>query len=71
LAQLAPGGVESLVSKRSRRYRELGLAGKSLDDEAWLQLLSREPMMLRRPLVTDGRRLVIGYDADGLAQWAE
>lgn len=61
LARLA-GGIEHLVSTRSPAYRELGLAGKELTDDEWIQLFQTEPRLLRRPIVTDGKRIVIGYD---------
>lgn len=66
LAERTPGGVLDLVSKRSVRYRELGLKDRELSTEEWLDLLEKEPKMLRRPLVVGGDKLVIGYDETGL-----
>lgn len=63
MARLAPGGEADLVSRRSVRYRELGLAHQDHSPAQWRSILSREPMLLRRPLLTDGARLVIGYNA--------
>lgn len=57
-----------LVSKRSVRYRELGLKDQELTADAWLDLLAKEPKMLRRPLIVGGDTLVIGYDEKGLKQ---
>lgn len=61
LARLA-GGVEHLVSTRSPAYRELKLAGQELSEAEWVKLFQSEPRLLRRPIVTDGKRIVIGYD---------
>lgn len=61
LAKLV-GGVHNLVSTKGRRYEELGLAAKSLDEEEWVALLASDPKLWRRPVVTDGDRVVIGYD---------
>ncbi len=63
MARLAPGGATDLLSRRSARYRELGLEGVDLSEAEWCALLSRESRLLKRPLLTDGSRLVIGYDA--------
>jgi len=66
MAALHPKGALGLLSTRSIRYRELGLAGHSLTDNELLDLLAREPKLLRRPLITDGQRLVVGFDRAGL-----
>lgn len=66
LAELAPGGVKDLLSTRGRKYRELGLKDRDLADGELLDLMVEEPGLLRRPLVTDGEQLVIGYKEDAL-----
>lgn len=65
LAKLA-GGVEQLVSTKGRRFQALGLEGKSLSEAEWVALLHKEPGLWRRPIVTDGQRIVIGYDEQKL-----
>lgn len=64
------GGVQNLVSTRSVRYRELGLADKHLTDEDWVQLLVQEPGLWRRPIAVKGDRVVIGFDAGALEELA-
>ena len=67
LASRLPGGASDLLSRRSVRYRELGLAGREPEGEPLLDLLAREPHLLRRPIVSDGRHTVVGFDRAGLA----
>lgn len=71
MAALRPGGARDLLSTRSRRYQEMKEEVAGLEGDALLELLAREPKMLRRPLITDGRRCVVGYDPDGLAAMFE
>ncbi len=66
LAAIAPGGVQALVSPRSVRYRELGLATQTLSDDEWVALLAREPGIWRRPIAVKGNRMVIGFDREAL-----
>lgn len=66
LAKLLPGGVRDLISPRSRRFRELGLAGQELSDEEWIALLAREPGLWRRPITVRGQRAVVGWDEKAL-----
>ncbi len=68
MASGLPGGCGALVSPRSVRWRELGLDLGMLAEPELLDLLSREPRILRRPLVTDGRRTVVGWDPGSLAE---
>lgn len=67
LARLA-GGLEPLISKRARPYAEMGLDGKELSEAEWVELFQSEPRLLRRPIVTDGERIVIGYDEGALRE---
>ena len=66
MAALLPDGALGLVSRRSTRAAQLGIDPASMTQPALLDLLAREPRLLRRPLITDGRRLVVGYDQDAL-----
>jgi arsenate reductase-like glutaredoxin family protein len=53
-------GVEALIDRTSPRFAELGLGAASYSEERWLELLTREPRLLRLPLVRWGARLSIG-----------
>lgn len=66
LAAQLPGGVRDLVSTRSVKYRELGLADQQLTDDEWVALLAREPGLWRRPVTVKGDQVVIGYDPKAL-----
>lgn len=61
LASGARDGLSSLIATRGRAYRELGLKGKSLSDEEWLDLIEKEPWLLRRPILTDGEKVLVGF----------
>jgi len=45
-------------SPSSKDYREL--RGKASDDEL-IELMIREPRLIRRPILTDGLKIVFGY----------
>jgi arsenate reductase-like glutaredoxin family protein len=61
-------GVGALVDRDSRRFADLGLGASGLSDERWLELLAREPLLLRMPLVRQQQRLTVG---DGEPAWRE
>ena len=62
-------GVDALIDRESKRFRELGLGAAHLSQERWLEKLADEPMLLRTPLVRSGSRLTIGYQPDTWSEW--
>jgi arsenate reductase (glutaredoxin) len=64
-------GAASLVDRESRRFGELGLRYAQLSDDRWLQKLTEEPLLLRVPLVRNGRDLTVGADESIWKKWLE
>lgn len=62
------GGFElkKLFNTSGEVYRELGLKDKlpSMTDDEKLELLSQHGMLIKRPIVTDGKQVTIGYKED-------
>jgi arsenate reductase-like glutaredoxin family protein len=67
LARMVEGGARALVAPRARRLKELGIDPATLSEEAILDLIAREPILLRRPILTDGKRAVVGANKAALA----
>ena len=67
LAGLVPDGVRGLLSIRAPQVKALGLDRRQVCDDELITLMAREPRLLRRPLLQDGRRLVVGFSADAYA----
>lgn len=67
---LASVGLKAsdVVSTRSRPYKDLGLAGKELTDDALLDLMVDEPRLLRRPMVFKGGQVVVGHNETQLRE---
>lgn len=66
LSIVSEEGIDSLVSVRSNRYRQLGINHLDMKFSELLKLLSKEPKLLRRPIVTDGEHVTVGYNIDML-----
>jgi arsenate reductase (glutaredoxin) len=62
-------GVNALVDRESVRFRDLGLAHARLSDEQWLARLLDEPLLLRMPLVRNGKRLTLGAEEAVWREW--
>ena len=68
MASRLPGGAQDLLSRRSLRFRELQLAGRTFADDELLDLLAAEPKLLRKPIFVAGDRIVVGGAEEQLQQ---
>ncbi|MGD6967018.1 Spx/MgsR family RNA polymerase-binding regulatory protein [Rossellomorea vietnamensis] len=66
LLSMTTNGVDEILATRSQKYKALGVEIEDLSLSEVVQLISEEPKLLRRPLLTDGKKLVVGYDPEGL-----
>jgi arsenate reductase (glutaredoxin) len=55
-------GTDALVDPEGKHFKDRGLAYQDYDAEA--EILA-DPLLLRTPIVRDGRRAVIGDDPEG------
>ncbi|MBA4121464.1 MAG: Spx/MgsR family RNA polymerase-binding regulatory protein [Acidobacteria bacterium] len=55
------GGAENLFSRRSIKYRELGLRDKTLSDAEKLDLMTSDFTFLKRPILTAGGEAIAGF----------
>ena len=55
------GGAENLFSRRSVKYRELGLKDKTLSEAEMLDLMAGEYTFLKRPILVAGETALAGF----------
>ncbi len=55
-------GLDVLVNKRGRKWRDLGLAKKELSDEELFEQLLEHQVMIKRPVLIKGESVLVGYD---------
>ena len=55
------GGIENIFSRRSVKYRELGLRDKKLSEADMLDLMASEYTFLKRPITVAGNKAVAGF----------
>ncbi len=63
LLELSGQDLKKFFNTSGEVYRELGLKDKlpAMSEEEKLELLSKHGMLIKRPIVTDGRKVTIGY----------
>ncbi|WP_263621383.1 Spx/MgsR family RNA polymerase-binding regulatory protein [Rossellomorea aquimaris] len=71
LLSLTTEGLDEILATRSQTFKELGKDVNDLPLSAVIDLMIQEPKLLRRPLLTDGKKLVVGYNPDGLKSFSD
>ncbi|AZB43607.1 Spx/MgsR family RNA polymerase-binding regulatory protein [Bacillus sp. FJAT-42376] len=71
ILQLTTDGIDEILATRSQTFKELDLDIEDMNLSSLLKLLSDEPKLLRRPILTDGKKLVVGYNPQALSKLAK
>ena len=59
-------GWEPLLNKRGTTFRQLpDVLKQDMDGDKAITLMTAHPSMIKRPVVTDGDTILIGYDSTG------
>ena len=75
--RLSPAELEKLIGNRdhtdflntrNETYRKENMKENPPSRKEAIQLMSREPNLIRRPVVVAGGRVVLGFDEKGLAR---
>ena len=61
-------GLDDILSTRSRTFKELNVEIDDLTVSQLLDILHDEPRLLRRPILVDGEKLIIGYNKHAMEE---
>jgi arsenate reductase-like glutaredoxin family protein len=62
-------GVEALIDREGARYRDRGLRAAAPTGPRVEQALVDDPLLLRTPIVRNGKEATVGYQPDVWAAW--
>ena len=57
-----------LVRKKEPLYSEK-FAGKKFTNAEWIKIMSKNPVLIQRPILISGNRAIIGRDEQKLKEW--
>ena len=57
-------GLDAVLSKRSPTYKEMNLGARKLSKSEAIDLMLKDPNLMRRPLVLVKGTAILGYDPD-------
>jgi arsenate reductase-like glutaredoxin family protein len=55
------------LNSRNELYRELGMKENPPPRQAALELMSKNPNLIKRPILVKGTKIVLGYDEEALS----
>ncbi len=59
-------GIDQIFARRSPSLKQMGLAGQDLSEDEIINLMLKEPKLLRRPLIRVGDQVFAGGSASVL-----
>ncbi|KHO12702.1 regulatory protein spx [Latilactobacillus curvatus] len=62
-------GTEEIISTRSKVFQELNIKIDDLSINELLDLVQKNPGLLRRPIILDEKRLQVGYNEDEIRRF--
>lgn len=67
--RMTEDGTEEIISTRSKVFQELNLNLDDLTMDELLDLIQKNPGLLRRPIIMDEKRLQVGYNEDEIRRF--
>ncbi len=62
-------GVDAVLDRSSKRFRNLGLRQALYGDDRWLEIMADEPGIVRTPLVRNGAQVAVGHAEEDWRSW--
>ncbi|WP_125607429.1 transcriptional regulator SpxA [Lapidilactobacillus bayanensis] len=69
ILRMTEDGTEEIISTRSKVFQELGINLDDLTMDELLDLVEKNPGLLRRPIIMDEKRLQVGYNEDEIRRF--
>lgn len=66
LLSMSSEGLDELLATRSSTFKSLNMNVDDMPLSAVIDLIIQEPKLLRRPILTDGKTIVVGYNLEKL-----
>src|SRR5699024_5804558 len=69
ILQMTESGTEEIISTRSKVFQKLNMDLEELPLNELLNLVQKNPGLLRRPIMIDEKRLQVGFNEDEIRRF--
>ncbi|QRG65788.1 Spx/MgsR family RNA polymerase-binding regulatory protein [Brevibacillus choshinensis] len=66
IIKMTSNGLDEILSTRSQRFKNLDVDINDMSVKELLEMLSEEPQLLKRPILTDGENLIVGFNSSAM-----
>jgi regulatory protein spx len=66
IIKMTNNGTDEILSTRSQKFKQLEFDINEMTVSELLDFLSVEPRLLKRPILTDGENVIIGYNQSAM-----
>ncbi|WP_111875481.1 transcriptional regulator SpxA [Aerococcus tenax] len=69
ILRMTEDGTEEIISTRSKAFQELHIDLNEISLNELFDLIQENPVLLRRPIIMDEKRLQVGYNEDEIRRF--
>jgi regulatory protein spx len=69
ILRMTEDGTDEIISTRSKTFQELDVNLETMPLKELYELISKNPGLLRRPILIDEKRLQVGYNEDEIRRF--
>ncbi|WP_134644632.1 transcriptional regulator SpxA [Weissella cibaria] len=69
ILRMTENGTEEIISTRSKLFSELDISFDDLSLGELIEMIQKQPALLKRPLMIDEKRMQVGYNEDEIRRF--
>lgn len=69
ILRMTEDGTEEIISTRSKLFSELDISFDDLSLGELIEMIQKQPALLKRPLMIDEKRIQVGYNEDEIRRF--
>lgn len=69
MLRLTEDGTDEILSRRSKVFSKLNIDLDSISTNSLIELIVKNPSLLKRPVIMDDRRIQVGYNEDEIRRF--
>ena len=69
ILRMTEDGTEEIISPRSKLFSELDISLDDLSLGELIEMIQKQPALLKRPLMIDEKRMQVGYNEDEIRRF--
>ncbi|MGD8190002.1 Spx/MgsR family RNA polymerase-binding regulatory protein [Brevibacillus ginsengisoli] len=66
IIKMTTNGMDEILSTRSQKFKNLDVEIEDMTVSELLEMLSEDPRLLKRPILTDGENVIIGFNQSAM-----